>query len=291
MDVLRLDAIAMSILALWCSLRLTILSSVTLGLSEVRLGLIAHEATHLNRIERYLYDFAGGSYRHWRWKHNQHHKYTNNTSKDPDVAPNPFIRFFSTCDMETIWSIKHQWWCQWFVFPLVAISLRIGGWIYIYKHESMMHVLAHHSRCLLFLYLNIVRPLSLFGWTGLMYYAITSSVVGVTYGAIFSVSHVNDIVEHDVLNDDRISFQLRTTIDWRPGCRFTNWLTVGLNNQAVHHVYPNVSSYSYIELQKKLSTHKEYRSLPTFYEAIRSNARHLYNVSVQQSKTEKTAKN
>lgn len=239
----------------------------------------------MHRVERFLYDFAGGSHLHWKRKHGAHHAHTNDTSKDPDIMPNPLIQFTRGA-VHRQWLKRHQWWYQWLVFPLVPILLRVNGLSHLYKHEGIRTIFAHHIRATPFLIFHVVRPCMIHGLDGLTYYLITCCVVGILYGAMFSVSHVNDIVEYDVSGDDFTETQLRTTVDWRPGCRFTNWLTVGLNNQAVHHVYPHRSSYDYIRLQRELSKNTSYRSFPTFWDAIKSNARHLYNVGSMQSKTE-----
>lgn len=127
----------------------------------------------------------------------------------------------------------------------------------------------------------IVYPYFRANIVGLSHYATTCCVLGWIYGALFSVSHVNDRVKW-YPDGDRIARQLQATIDWAPGNAWVNWFTVGLNHQAVHHVHPTQPSSRYCILRETVCTHSEYRSLPTFWDALCSNARYLKRMGESQ---------
>lgn len=249
-------------------------ASILLGFLEARLGLLAHDAAHRDHPVQLLFDFALGSHQQWRARHHHgHHAATNCLDADPDIAMAPFLRVHPQQSRRAFH--RHQWWYQWVLFPFIGITLRVSGCAYVYTHETWRARMAHHIRALPAALLHVAYPMKRWGVAGLTHYALTCAVVGWIYGALFSVSHVNDRVEWDA-DGDRVERQLRSTLDWCPGSAWANWLTVGLNHQSVHHVHPRTPASAYVAMQPTLASHPCYRSVPTFAAAIRANARHLH---------------
>lgn len=250
-------------------------ASVLLAVLEARLGLLAHEAAHRGHGAQVVYDYAMGSHAQWKRKHHAgHHAHTNDTSRDPDVALAPLMRVSPSQPWYPFH--RHQWWYQWLLYPLVPLMLRLNGWIDLYRVASSREIAVHHARALPACILHIVWPFATYGWTGWTHYALTCAILGWIYGALFSVNHVNELVEWDApITDDRVTRQLKTTADWCPGGAWSNWATVGLNHQAVHHVYPTRPSKEYCTLQQEIAVHPSYRAFATLWDALSSNTRHL----------------
>lgn len=270
---LELDAAITSVLAVLCTLAAvqtrSYSMSAAVALCEARLGLLAHEAAHLNHRVQLLFDFAMGSHAHWKRKHHQGHHAHTNGALDPDVDLYPLMRV-SPFHVR-LWFHRFQWLYQWLLFPLVPFGLRASGVAHVYRHGG---VLAHHMRAAPAFALHIVYPYCACGVAGWSHYLWTCCVLGWIYGALFGVSHVNEAVDWEPVGD-RTSRQLKATADWSPGSEWANWLTVGLNHQAVHHVHPRRPSCDYCALQVELRRHPEYRSFPSLLAALRSNKRHL----------------
>ena len=281
------DAAVTSALALGCAVaaatQRSYAASVGLAVLEARLGLLAHEAAHRSHPVQRLFDFAMGSFEQWKHTHQRGHHVHTNTAHDPDLQFGALMRVHPTQPWR--WYHRHQWWYQWLLFPWVALALRVSGLVHLYCREPWTTVVVQHLCALPAFAIDVVYPAWRWGVVGLSHYALTCVVLGWVYGALFSVSHVNDRVHWD---DDsgtsHVDHQLRATADWRPGCAWTNWATVGLNHQAVHHVYPRRSYTTYLQLQRELRCRPAYRSFPTFRAALRSNARHLHRMGEGEKK-------
>lgn len=275
---MSIAVVVSSVVAIECS---SYVSSIVVALCEARLGLLAHEAAHLNHRVQLLYDFAMGSHKQWKEKHHSgHHTHTNGVL-DPDIDVSPFMRVHP---LQTLrWFHRWQWWYQWLLFPFLPVVLRVNGVIHLYSKENMGTILGHHIRALPAVLLYFVYPCLRKGMIGLSYYALTCCILGWIYGALFSVSHVNEKVEW-YPTGNRVTRQLQATVDWSPGSAWANYLTVGLNHQAVHHVYTTRPSAEFCRIHETLSTHKEYRSFPTLWEALYSNALHLRRMGASDDK-------
>lgn len=247
---------------------------------EYKLGLIAHEGCH-NSIPKYygyIYDIMLGSSEQWIYKHNKHHHLFVNKEKDPDVDITPFIRIKKT--QQLYWYHKYQHIYQYFLFLFAAFSLRINGIIYIYRKGLLREQMKIYIPGLL---LFIVYPFILYGFSGILFYLIQNMLIGLMYGIIFSVSHVNEKTEFSDSETDFEMNQINESIDWQPGSVFFNYITNGLNYQVVHHLYPNISSYNYCTLQKTIKEKyaSKYKSFPTLFEAVQSNYRFIRKMGQQ----------
>ena len=108
-------------------------------------------------------------------------------------------------------------------------------------------------------------------------------LIGLFYGIIFSVSHIN---EKTLFNNNETNFeniQLNETVDWSTESIFWNYMTNGLNHQVIHHLKPNISSCNYPLLSKKFKkTYSEkYKSFENIFIATISNYNYMKKLGVK----------
>lgn len=244
--------------------------------SECKIGLIAHEGCHqaISRNYGYLYDIFFSSSEMWIEKHNKkHHLYTNK-EEDPDINIDPFLRI--TYAQPIFWYHKYQHIYQYLLFTLGAFSLRIQGLYYISKKSNtvkLYHIILNIPYLLVF----IIYPVMKWNVYGIVFNIIQNMLVGLFYGIIFSVSHVNEKVLFD---DNETIFeiiQLNETADWSNESIFWNYVTNGLNHQVIHHVKPKLSSYNYPLYSKifKSKYPKKYKTFENILYAVKSNYNHM----------------
>ncbi len=238
--------------ALWCAVAtFCLVMSVTtnslsymvvVGFAESKIGLIAHEACHLScpGFLSYLYDFGLGSRLQWMHKHNKaHHRFTN-TLQDPDIDVSPVLRIHPL--HPRYWFHRYQWLYQYPLFCVIPILLRVDGMLFLHKNGSVKDLALHYVLAVPATYLYLIQPLQLYGLFGIKFFLLSNAVLGLIYGCLFSVSHVNELVTFDPVGSVHAR-QMSTTADWCAGSRFANYLTGGLNHQVIHHLYPHLPSY------------------------------------------------
>ncbi|GMI30904.1 hypothetical protein TeGR_g2935 [Tetraparma gracilis] len=263
----------------------SLLWSVPVALAEAKLGLIAHEASHQCRgcpfFLAWLYDTAMGSHSQWMAKHNKGHHLKTNTLEDPDMQMSPIMRVHPAQPRN--WWHKYQHIYQLPLFFCVAWSLRIQGIIHINTSPtvSWKEFLTHYILAAPATFLYIVLPLYMKGPKGLAFFFMCNGILGITYGLLFSVSHVNTLVQFDPTGT-QLEKQMRTTADYNSGSWLVNYLTGGLNHQVVHHMYPHVPSYEYPALARKIREENpaEYRDMGSFPAAVWSNMKYLMKSGV-----------
>jgi linoleoyl-CoA desaturase len=275
---------------LWCSIATYSLISainnnnfyyiVAVSFAEAKLGLIAHEACHQNNhpcpaFLCYLYDCAMGSHLKWIHQHNKHHHIYTNTDLDPDISLSPIFRIHPNHKLYE-WH-KYQYVYQYILFALVPISLRINGVIYLHQNGTYLDILIHYILALPATYLYIVYPISKYQLYGLLFLLSSNAILGLIYGVLFSVSHVNELVEFEPKGTHQEK-QMKTTADWEVGSYFWNYVTGGLNHQVIHHMYPFKSSYEYPEIAIKMKNNLNYKRMGSLYDAILSNAKYMYKM-------------
>ncbi|GMH48069.1 hypothetical protein TrLO_g12613 [Triparma laevis f. longispina] len=245
------------------------------GLLEAKLGLIAHEASHgaAPKWLGWLYDAAMGSKSQWIAKHNKQHHILTNTLNDPDIQLSPVMRIHP--DQPYHWIHKYQHLYQFPLFCLIPFGLRLQGVIYLHLNCPIQEIIQHWILAAPASYLYFVWPLQKYGGHGIIYFLVENFTVGLVYGCLFSVSHVNNLVEFSPTTENQFQHQLKTTADWGVGSWWANYFTGGLNHQVIHHVYPHHPSYAYPELSEWLLKEvgeKEYKVMGgSLFEALRSN--------------------
>ena len=260
---------------------------IPVAISEAKLGLVAHEACHRVNgawpVLQLLYDCALGSRQMWIANHNRGHHVFTNTAQDPDMQASPILRLLP--EQPLYWFHAHQWWYQYALFAALPVSLRINGLVHLHTRCGSKEIIKHYIVSLPATVLYIVWPCSLYGVWGLRFFFASNAILGLIYGTLFSVSHVNDRVlrgEEAAKGATHAERQMRTTADWAPGSYWWNYWTGGLNHQVIHHLKPGVSSYEFPEMAARMiGVEHEYRTFPNLLEAIRSNARIMHELGTR----------
>mmetsp|Transcript_19292 Transcript_19292/g.35827 ORF Transcript_19292/g.35827 Transcript_19292/m.35827 type:complete len:323 (+) Transcript_19292:95-1063(+) len=248
---------------------------IVTGLLEAKLGLIAHEASHgaAPKWLGWLYDAAMGSKSQWIAKHNKQHHIVTNTLKDPDIQLAPLMRIHPS--QPHYWFHKYQHIYQFPLFCAIPFGLRLQGVIYLHMNCELWEILQHWILAAPATFLYLIWPILKYGRGGIVYFLVENFTVGLVYGCLFSVSHVNNLVEFSPDAENQFVHQLKTTADWCCGSWWANYLTGGLNHQVIHHVYPHHPSYAYPELSKWLKEEMgdNYKVMGgSLFEALQSNS-------------------
>ncbi len=97
---------------------------------------------------------------------------------------------------------------------------------------------------------HIIIPYNILGFSLLrifLTYAVCDAFWSLYLMLVFQVSHVNDEVtwpkpDKDQQMKDWAKLQIEASMDFAHGSWFTTFLVGSLNYQAVHHLFPHVSS-------------------------------------------------
>ena len=253
---------------------------IPVAISEAKLGLIAHEACHHVTgawpVLQLLYDCALSSRQMWIANHNRGHHVFTNTSQDPDMQASPLLRLVP--EQPRYWFHAHQWWYQYALFAALPVSLRLNGLVHLHTSCATEEIIKHYIVSLPATVFYIAWPCILYGFpVGLRFFFVSNAILGLIYGTLFSVSHVNDRVlrgQEAAKGATHAVRQMQTTADWAPGSFWWNYCTGGLNHQVIHHLNPGISSYEFPDMAARMIGREPgYRTFPNLWEAICSNAR------------------
>lgn len=281
--------------AVWCTvacfslMRAISLNDVTymvfVAMAESKLGLIAHEACHGvgPEVLTYLYDFALGSRLEWIMKHNKGHHLKTNTMDDPDIQASPILRIHPK--QPRYWYHSMQWLYQYPLFCLVPFALRLNGVVYLHAHGSLSELIVHYILSIPAAFLYLVWPVMLYGVWGLRFFVLSNAALGLIYGCLFSVSHVNDLVQFDPTGN-MMEKQMASTADWASGSDLVNYLTGGLNHQVIHHMHPHVPSYALPKIARGIvkeggDIEKRYKRMGGLFGALWSNASYMARIGMR----------
>jgi linoleoyl-CoA desaturase len=262
------------------------------------LGLnVMHESVHgnyskipwINGTLALTFDLYGISSDLYSIKHTQfHHNYTNIFGLDGDITEAPLIRM----SVNQPWKPMHRF--QAIYTPLLYSLITITWPIYDLSRLITAKVGEHRVRrpnklitakIILFkmisTYLTYLLPIQQLGLReGLFFILLFHLSLGVILTLIFQVAHVqNDSrFDGDPVDTDWFIHQLKTSADFSTQNPVMNFLCGGLNFQAIHHLFPNVSYRHYPAIQailKKLCIRygHHYVEYPNFADAVRA---HFY---------------
>lgn len=282
-----------------------ILATISLGLAGAGIGTaVMHDAGHgsyskhprLNRLIFFSLDFLGGSSYVWRYKHNVlHHTYTNIEGHDDDLdmgllgrlAPEQRRLPFHALQHIYIWFLYGLIGVKWFFFDdfICWIKGKVGTQDMPRPKggEALALVLGKIS----FFFLAFVIPALVHsvGWV-ILFYLLTSFVLGLTLAVTFQLAHCVEeasfpsIPEDHRMEDDWMTHQVLTTVDFAPTNRLLSWYVGGLNFQVEHHLFPRISHIHYPAIAKIVAATCEefgipYKVQPTLWGGIRSHYRYL----------------
>jgi linoleoyl-CoA desaturase len=256
------------------NLELWALSLCVLGFSAFTLFLglnVMHEAVHgnysskpwINKTLSLTFDLYGISSDLYYVKHTQfHHNYTNVFGLDGDITEAPLIRMST----DQAWKPMHRF--QVFYTPLLYSLITITWPIYDLSRLVTAKVGSHSFRrpsllttlkILVFkvisCYLTYLLPIQKLGFTQGIYAVLLFHLsLGVILTLIFQVAHVHEDTRFDgnQIESDWFIHQIKTSADFSTRSPVMNFLCGGLNFQAIHHLFPNISYRHYPAIQKIL---------------------------------------
>jgi fatty acid desaturase (delta-4 desaturase) len=250
------------------------------GVAHALIGMnVQHDANHgaaskipwLNDLMGFGADSIGGQKWNWFQQHWTHHSYTNNPSKDPDKFSAEPVTLFNDYPLgNEKRKFFHRFQALFFI-PMWSFY-----WLHSILHPqsyTLEHAGAHNMGLkmkneftqkrrkyavairLLYIYLNIYRPLVIGGMNKLGITMIKILFMGacgsLTLGILFSLSHNFETVERDPTKSFQetgkpvcwYKAQVETTSTY--GAYIAGALTGGLNLQVEHHLFPRMSSAYY----------------------------------------------
>jgi len=236
--------------------------SLSLGLAVAAIGFnIQHDGGHgaysnhpwINKLMALCVDLVGGSSYIWHWKHNiTHHTFVNITGHDSDIDLGFFARLTPHQARLRIHRFQH-----WYMWPLYGVTAtkwqffddfwniltgRIGN--YPFPRPRGWNLAAFLGGKAFFFSMAIGIPLLMHAWwVVLIYYTVTSCLLGLVLGVVFQLAHCVEEADFPLPESDsgRIEttwaeHQVQTTVDFSRRSRIAAWLLGGLNFQIVHHI-------------------------------------------------------
>ena len=250
------------------------------GIAQALIGLnVQHDANHgaaskkpwLNDLMGFGADFIGGQKWNWLQQHWTHHCYTNHQSKDPDsFSAEPLMlfndyplgnekrKFFHKFQALFFFPILSFYWIS-MVFNPQTLTLQHAGAYNMglkmtneFTQRRRKYAIALR---VLYIYLNMFRPLFIAGWdkVGITVIQILfmGGVGGLTLGSLFSLSHNFEMSERDPTQSFRETgkpvcwFKAQVETSSTYGGFIAGALTGGLNFQIEHHLFPRMCSAYY----------------------------------------------
>lgn len=285
--------------------------SILMGFGMAGIGLsVMHDANHgsfsrkkwLNKIAGFSINFLGGNVNNWKAQHNiLHHSYTNIEGYDEDIEPGSILRFSPNAEKKKIHRYQHFF--AWFLYGLMTMSWTFKkDFTDVVRYENMGLLkqlrtsfskelwLIIATRLVYFIYMLLIPALLLevSWWQLIIGFLTVHFVAGLTLALIFQLAHVMEDTEFPMPKDGDIKnqwavHQLQTTLNFANGNRLLTWLIGGLNFQVEHHLFPHISHVHYRKIAPIVrKTAQEfqlpYNSIPSFFQALASHGRMLYQL-------------
>jgi len=230
------------------------IASIVIGFAMVQIGLIGHDAGHLEIFgstkKNWLLGqlcwsvLTGISFWYWNDRHNRHHGHTNDMEKDPDLqGGGPFAIAFT----EEEATARHGWRRVFVKYQVVFVLLgwmlytfafRAEGWLFAIRKLKGTRRLFEIT----LLALNIVLWLAfikVLGWQGFGIFLAANIVGSVYFVATISPNH-NGMPMWAM--GIKLSFLERQVLSSRDLTSHPVWdfLYGGLNYQIEHHLFPTI---------------------------------------------------
>ena len=250
----------------------------------------------------------GGSSLNWQLQHNNlHHTFTNIEGHDDDIAPLGFLRFSPHAEWKKIH--KFQFLYAWFFYGLMTLMWAFTkDFSQLIRYNKMGMLKGHNTTFkaeliklsihkAFYLSYNLFIPMLVISqpwWLVLIGFGIMHFTCGLILALIFQPAHVVEMTEYPLpavadsltMEDDWASHQMKTTANFAQKNRVLSWFVGGLNYQIEHHLFPNICHVHYKKIAPIIQeTAKEfnlpYHSKPTFFGAVASHAKLLYQLGRQ----------
>ena len=286
---------------------------VMLGLGAALIGCtVMHDSLHgsytRNKVVGRLLSFSaymvGANPRIWQVQHNMcHHTYTNIEHADNDIGANTMLRL--TPHQKRRWFHKAQ-----HIYALALYSLMTMAWITTkdfkdltrYTEAGFIKEGREHNRLLATI---IIQKLAYFAvylgvpilllphpaWMVALMFLVAHMVSGMSLAIIFQSAHVVEGTqfieqEEQLIDENWLVHQLKTTANFAPKNKVIGWLFGGLNFQIEHHLFPTICHTHYPGISTIVrQTAKEfgmpYHSYKSFIGAARSHLKLLKQLGNQ----------
>jgi fatty acid desaturase len=230
------------------------IASILIGFAMVQVGLIGHDAGHLEIFHGTKKNWllgqlcwsilTGVSFWYWHDRHNRHHGHTNDMDKDPDIqGGGPFAVAFT----EEEAAARHGWRRVLVKYQVVFVLLGLMLYTFAFRAEGWLFAIRklQSTRRLLeitLLTLNIVLWLTFIialGWRGFGIFLASNVVGSVYFVATISPNHNGMPIWAKGV---KLSFLERQVLSSRDLTSHPVWdfLYGGLNYQIEHHLFPTI---------------------------------------------------
>lgn len=280
---------------------------LAMGLAMAGIGFnLSHDALHgayssrrwVNRVLGYSFDLMGASSYMWRITHNVvHHTYTNIQGVDEDLSVSPLLRLAP--EAPHYWWHRYQHW-----YAPIAYSMSTLFWVFgkdfkyflkkdlgLYRNkrhsffavsELVVGKVAYYIVALGLPLMLIHRP----WWQIVAGFIAVHMIAGFTLGMVFQLAHVVEGAQYPLPASDGSMahawavHEMCTTSNFATNNRVLTWFVGGLNYQVEHHLFPQVCSIHYPDLQGIVRQMADrhgipYNEHPTLTAALKSHFRQL----------------
>ncbi|UKN02330.1 acyl-CoA desaturase [Paracrocinitomix mangrovi] len=249
---------------------------VLMGIGKAGIGMgVMHDAAHgtfskykwLNSIMAGSIFLFGTDLINWKIQHNVlHHSYPNVYKWDNDIDTKGIIRLSNHAEHHKIY--KYQYIFGPFLYSFMTLSKFIGDFqqLITYHRLGALKIysgsLGKNFRNLLInkiIYLGVFIGMPFIftdfsWWQILLGFSIMHFTASMIMGTVFQMAHVVEGMsqplpdENGVINNQFYVHQLETTSDFGKRKSILGWYIGGLDFQAIHHLFPNISHVHYPDL-------------------------------------------
>jgi len=282
----------------WAESPLRWLALVGLTLTGIQFYYVSHDAGHyaiarnrkLNlRLGHIGHTFiAGGSFRFWQYKHDLHHRYCNDETRDPDMNA-LFLKLYESDPLERPaairWIVRHQAYLLWILAMFHNFDFQRLSWLYTWNNPKLCR--AERVLIPLHFVVYLVIPSLILGLPiALTNYIIGTMLSGVILAKVFAINHMGMPSVPSTHNLSFLEQQVITSRNVRVPAIFDHYFG-GLNYQIEHHLFPWASISRYRQGSKIVQEFCDQRGInyveESFWESLASVERHLATMA----KTEK----
>ena len=237
-------------------------------------GLSFHETAHYTgfknqKINKFISNYIAFIYfttNEWKERHNYLHHCFTNTEYDDDFHKNKFLLRHSNNHKHYIHH-KFQYLYLNILFILNGFNIKIKKGAPIEDYIQLL--------CILFLWY----------WFGFLHFFILLGTVGFSYTLIANLSHI----QHECIqvnNDKKKDFlynQVSSSINYKTNNPLIRFITLGLDIQTEHHLFPNIPHSSLRKIQHIVRKYCEkndipYIEKPNIYSAIKSYLTYMFKI-------------
>lgn len=243
-----------------------------MGFGKAFIGMaVMHDSLHgsysrkksINRFIGLSTWLLGVDPKNWQIQHNVlHHSYTNIDHADEDIEPRFIFRFSPNQPRKPGQQFQHLYALFFYGFStLIWVTAKDFVKAYKYKKEKLIksgrsfqwHMTQIVIRKIVYFSVFLVVPsiwLSQPFWMVALMFLTMHFVAGFILTFTFQCAHVMETSEfseiaEEMIPENRLAHQLKTTANFGMNSRLLFWFTGGLNHQIEHHLFPHICHIHY----------------------------------------------